>query len=74
MKFTPTSRTIAGEVRAEMARQGVKATQLAESIGMSLPTLRRRLNGSLPFDTDELTRVADALEVPPTEFYVRAAA
>jgi transcriptional regulator with XRE-family HTH domain len=60
------TRKVAAEIRAEMARQQMSQDQLADRIGMSQSTLSRRLTGSLPFDTTELAKVAEALGVVVT--------
>ncbi len=55
---------VAAEVRAEMARQHMTQTRLAEVMGISQPQVGQRLKGQIAFDTDELERIADALGVP----------
>lgn len=59
------SQRVAAEVRAEMARQNkrVTLTGMAEATGITLSTLRRRVDGSSSFTLDELTRVAEYLGV-----------
>ena len=54
---------IAGEVRAEMARQQKRAKDLAAAIDMAPASLSRKLNGASGFTVDELLRVANALGV-----------
>lgn len=62
----PLTHTVASGVRAEMARRGLSQQQLADKAGISQQTLSRRIRveNPSPFDTDELTRVAVALDVP----------
>ncbi|RCS81822.1 helix-turn-helix domain-containing protein [Brachybacterium alimentarium] len=64
MNSTQWSRGVAAEVRAEMARQRTSRKELADATGISLSTLRRRLDDDTPFALDELPRVAHALNVP----------
>jgi transcriptional regulator with XRE-family HTH domain len=62
---------VAGEIRAELARRKLSQERLSELTGISQSTLSRRLRTippPLPFDTDELQRVADALAVSVTAF------
>jgi len=54
---------VGANVRAEMTRAGVSQTALAEILGMSQPALSKRLLGKQVFDVDELTRVAEALQL-----------
>lgn len=60
--------SVAAEVRAEMARQHKSQTTLALDLGVSQAFLSRRLSGGVPFDIDELDRIARVLEVPVTRF------
>lgn len=63
MAQTPAKLT-AGAVRAELARRQITGRQLARSLGWSFTTTARRLNGSSPFDIDELDAVARHLGIP----------
>lgn len=67
---------VASGVRAEMARQGKTQQQVSALAGMAQQTLSRRLklDDPTPFDVDELERVAQALDVPATSFFVAAPA
>lgn len=60
MDQTPAQQT-AGAVRAELARRRISGRELARGLGWSPTTTSRRLNGSSPFDIDELARVAEFL-------------
>ena len=58
METPPLRRTaVAAEVRAELAAQGKTHVELAQATGISVTTLRRRLNGSKPFYVEELGSV-----------------
>lgn len=63
---------VAGEVRAEAARQKVTVTALAEATGMSRVILGRKLNGSAPIGIEELVRISRALNVPMSRFLAAA--
>ncbi|HEY3261291.1 MAG TPA: helix-turn-helix domain-containing protein [Pseudonocardiaceae bacterium] len=59
---------MAAEVRAEMARQNVPQRELGRVLGLSQGAAWRRLKGEVPFDVSELSKVADLLGVPMTQF------
>jgi transcriptional regulator with XRE-family HTH domain len=61
------SATVASEVRAEMARQGVTHRAIAEYLGMPQPSFTKRLNGKIQFDLAELEKVAEYLGVTVTD-------
>lgn len=55
--------TVAEEVRVWLARRRMSGVKLAELIGRSQVYVSRRLRGEVPFDTDDMARVAAALNV-----------
>jgi transcriptional regulator with XRE-family HTH domain len=59
---------VAAEVRAEMARQRMSQTRLAEALGVTQASVSRRLVGEVPFDIQELYKVAEFLGVPVAQF------
>lgn len=61
----PLTQIVASAVRAEMARRGLSQQALADRAGIAQQTLSRRIRveNPTPFDTDELERVAVALDV-----------
>lgn len=59
---------VAGEVRAEMARQNVPQRELGRVLGLSQGAAWRRLKGEVPFDVAELAEVAKLLRTPMTQF------
>lgn len=59
---------VAAEVRAELGRQRKSGSELAAALGMAQSTVSRRLLGEVPFDVDELHRIADYLGVPVSQF------
>lgn len=73
MNYSTRREQVAAEVRAEMARQRISLTELADATSISPSTLRRRLDSVSPFDVDELDRVAGALGVSPDQLFARGA-
>lgn len=65
---------IAAEIRAELARQGKSATDLAKGTGIGRDTLRRRLNGIYPFYAEELFAICDFLGLTTAELVSRTEA
>lgn len=65
---------VAGAVRAEAARAQMTQRELAAVIGVQQPNVSRRLLGKHPFSTDELDKIAAALNVPVERFVVDAPA
>jgi transcriptional regulator with XRE-family HTH domain len=59
---------VAASVRAELARKKITQGQLADALGMTQPAISRRVSGQLPFDVDEIQRIAEFLSVPVTQF------
>lgn len=51
-------------IKAEMARRGVKQAALAAALGLSQPQVSARLRGVVPFNVNELLAVAAFLDVP----------
>ncbi len=64
------SERVATEVRAEMGRQRKSGSWLARALNQSQSAVQRRLQGEHPFDLDELSAVAAALDVPISEFFI----
>lgn len=56
--------SVAGNVRAEMARRKRTATHLQELLHLSRNSVYRRMNGDVPFDLSELDQVARWLSLP----------
>ena len=55
---------IASNVRAVLGRKRSSQTALAKVIGKSQAAASRRLNGELPFDSDELLLICEHYRVP----------
>ena len=60
---------IAGNVRAELARQRKTREALRSSLQISRGSMHRRLAGHTSFTADELVLVAQFLDVPVAEFF-----
>ena len=59
------TQTVAGNVRAAMARAGRgTASELASILSLSQPTARRRWSGEHPYSVDEIDMIARELGVP----------
>ena len=65
---------LAGEVRAEIARQGLTLVNVADAADIARSSLSRKLAGKQDFKMAELTRVAAVLDIPPSTLVARAEA
>lgn len=64
MQTNPPSRSeVSATVRAEMARNRVTQTTLANHLHLSQAAVSRRLKGEVPFNSDELAVVAQIVGV-----------
>ena len=52
-------------IRAAMAATGKTPSDIAESIGVSGDTIRRRLNGEIDLTLDYLEQIAHAIDADP---------
>lgn len=64
---------IAREVRAEMGRQRVTQSQVAQWLGITQPQIAARLASDIEFRPSELEKIADEMGVPVTTFLPTAA-
>lgn len=65
---TPPIRLIVNRtIRAEMARRRLTQTSLAEALGSTQSVISRRLNGTAPWDIDELAAVAEVFNMDPAD-------
>ena len=60
---------VAGEIRAEMARQRKTISELGEIIGKSRTMAHQRYTGAQEFSINETELVAKWLGVPSDQFY-----
>lgn len=51
-----------------MGRRGVNQTELGQVLDLSQPPMSKRLHGLLPFNIDELERLAAFFDVPIVTF------
>lgn len=65
------SQRLAGEMRAELARQKRTASDLAAALGITPHTVGRRLNGDVPFNMIELATACRWLGIDLSEFVGR---
>lgn len=74
MNRHPAEQTIAGEVRALLAKRRKTATDLAAILGITPHTAGRRLSGRVAFTVAELFIIASWLDVPLGEILSTAPA
>lgn len=58
---------VSSEVRAWLARKGLRQIWLAELLGVGQSAVSKRLRGVLPFTAPELMMIANALDVSLAE-------
>ncbi|AZL07539.1 helix-turn-helix domain-containing protein [Brevibacterium aurantiacum] len=58
---------VSSEVRAWLARRGLKQLWLAELLGVGQSAVSKRLRGALPFTAPELMMIANALDISLAE-------
>jgi transcriptional regulator with XRE-family HTH domain len=63
---------IAGEIRAELARQNLTYKALSEATGIPAATMTRRLKGTRPFYLEELQSIAQFLGLTLSELTERS--
>lgn len=68
------SRRIAEEIRVAMVRRGMTGVQLARRLGVSQPWVSYRLTGAQEIGTNDLERIAEALDVQIIDLLPRAVA
>lgn len=62
------TKSVAAEVRAELARRNIGRTETAERLGISRTALWSRLRGETPFGLAELAALAEWWGVPLAQF------
>lgn len=60
-------------IRAELARRRISHSDLAAAVGLSSPSLSRRLTGKYSWSLDELLKIAAFLDVEPAALLPGAA-
>jgi transcriptional regulator with XRE-family HTH domain len=72
---TPLSiESVRTNIRAEMARRSLTQSALADRLGISQPSLSKRLSGQTQIEVRDLFGIADALGVHPADLLTPAAA
>lgn len=71
----PLSGSVASEIRAEIARQGITQSIIADRLHVGPMWVSRRINPDrrVPLDLDDLERIAGALGIPVASLLERAA-
>lgn len=59
---------VAGQMRAEMARRRITASELARRLGEVESWVRRRMQGRYAINITDLERIARALDLPVSFF------
>ncbi len=65
--MTGTTTQAAANIRAELGRQNKTRAALAREMGVTEMWLSRRVNAQTPLTVDDLTRIANALDVATTD-------
>ncbi|WP_250504883.1 helix-turn-helix domain-containing protein [Bowdeniella massiliensis] len=71
-RYTPIGGAVAAEVRAELARQQIGISDLAERVGMARTTLSRKINKTGAFTPAELSRIGHELGTSAADLMRRA--
>ncbi|MBB3039989.1 helix-turn-helix domain-containing protein [Hoyosella altamirensis] len=61
--------TVAGNVRAELGRKRVSQAGASTSLNISQAAFSRRISGAIPFNVEELGKLAKLLGVPVHRFF-----
>lgn len=59
----PSTGQTSANIRAEVARTGLPATQVAQAVGLTYPQWQRRINNKVPWRMDEVGAIARFLRV-----------
>lgn len=57
------------KVRGRMAELRLTQKDVAEALGIALPTVSQKLNRIRPMDLDEAEKLAELLKIKDTDFY-----
>lgn len=60
----PVRKQIGDNVRAELARLGLRHEDLAKLLGVSQPQATKRLTGKIGFEAAELVRISEEFDIP----------
>ncbi len=65
---TVTAATVAANVRAEIAANGMTIKQLGEVLGLGERAASRRWHGEVAYSLDELAKLGEHFDIPWSEF------
>lgn len=68
------SEAVAAEVRAQLARHRISQAAAAKHLEIGQASMSRRLAGTYPFTVDELYKLADLLNLDPSQLVPAAEA
>lgn len=74
MADTTYAQQVGAQVRAELARRGLRQTQIAPVIDRSQAALSARLSGAVALNVEELALIARHLQVHPADLLPGVAA
>ena len=57
------------KVKGAMAEMGMNQNDVANEIGLAMPTVNLKLNGKREFTASEICRLASALDKSPSYFF-----
>lgn len=55
-------------LKQRLSEKGITQTALAQIVGVAVPTICQKLNGTRPFTLEESEIVAKALDIPDGDF------
>lgn len=61
------NKQVSQAIRIELARRDKSQVDLAKMCGWTAPAFSRRMNGEVPWSTDELDKIAFVLSIPVTD-------
>lgn len=73
MTTTAVTATVIENIRAQMARKRLSQKDIADHLGVTQPAVSARLSGKTPIDVEELSKIADLLDLSAAELLGGAA-
>lgn len=67
-----TQNAVAQAAEVQRVRLGRKKTAVAAEMGISLPSLSKRLSGAIPLDLNDIDSLARALDMDPFDLLAAA--
>ena len=65
---------VAANIRAEAARRRFSQSSMAAVLGLNQAAVSRRMTGKVEFSASELSKLAEAFDVPVSTFFGEVAA